>query len=105
MDAGQLATRLVLMQAIDTPDDQGGFTRSWHDADILWALVEPARAGFAMDAGRGVSRAHYRVLIREGMDISPRDRLRMGSQPLAIEAISIQDAGRFLRLDCVEIID
>jgi head-tail adaptor len=41
IDPGQLKRRLVLQQPVETPDDQGGVTRTWTSYGNAWKQVTP----------------------------------------------------------------
>lgn len=90
--ASRLRERLTLQQAVDTPDNLGGYSRNWVDVAELWAEVEAlasrSRSVEVFIDGQLQTRTLYRIRIRSRNDITTAMRLIYRTQPLAIRSVS-----------------
>jgi len=103
--AGQLRTRLVLEEPLDVPDGQGGVTRSFQTLAMLWASLEAASGQSALDRDALGARITHRIIVRTGIDLSVRHRLRLGERIFTIEAFRARRDGALIDIDAVEIAD
>ena len=69
LDPGALDARLVLEQAVETPDGQGGVAVSFSALATLWARIEPVAAKAQEAAGAVPVTVTHRIWLRR------RDRL------------------------------
>jgi SPP1 family predicted phage head-tail adaptor len=100
---GELRTRLVLEQPVDTPDGSGGVTRSYASVTTLWAALIPIAARAEVVADSLADTITHRVVIRSRTDVTTRHRLRAGARVFRIVASRDQDGrGRFLEIDAQE---
>jgi head-tail adaptor len=87
IDPGRLDQRLVIVAPTDTPDGAGGVTRTYADAETVWAQIEPlsAKADASDDSVGAVVR--YRITLRAGPDITMAHLLRRGTQTFLIDGV------------------
>lgn len=101
--AGALRHRLVLEEAVRTPDGGGGVTVAWSPVAMLWAGIESGSGseGYAADGLRG--EASHRITVRRRGGIMPAMRFRLGIRIFSILAILGRDDGSgFLTILAVE---
>jgi SPP1 family predicted phage head-tail adaptor len=105
-DPGTLRHRLVLEAPVETADGAGGVARSFATVTTLWAALVPVTArGDVVAADLGASVTH-RIVIRSGLDLTTRHRLREGARIFRIVALRDQDgSGRFIEIDAEERVD
>lgn len=98
-DPGQLKTRLVVQQPIETPDDQGGVVRNWTTFATVWAQVTPlaARRDAEADAD-GVTQA-YRIVLRSHLSLTLQHRFSDGARIYRIVTICEREDRRFIEID------
>lgn len=99
IDPGQLKTRLVLQQPVETPDDQGGVARTWTSYGNAWAQVTPLAARNAVDADSDGATQSYRIVMRSNFSLSLQHRLVDGARIYAITAIRDGDDRRYIEID------
>jgi head-tail adaptor len=99
IDPGQLRTRLVLQQPVETPDDQGGVSRAWSSFGNAWAKVAPmvAKPGVEEDASGATQ--HYRITMRANFSLTLQHRLVEGAKIYRIAAIRESDDRRYIEID------
>ncbi|MDF0600941.1 head-tail adaptor protein [Psychromarinibacter sp. C21-152] len=91
-----LSRRLVLEEAVRTPDGAGGYTTVWTPLGELWAEVD-GRRGRADEAGAlSLAKVVYRITVRGAPVGSPRrpvagQRLRDGNRRFAVMAVTEYD--------------
>jgi SPP1 family predicted phage head-tail adaptor len=96
-DAGQLTARLDLESAVETPDGQGGVTRSHTVAASLWARIEPVADTVAETGGVERQTITHRIWIRWSSVVQPGMRFRKGARLFVIRTLHDPDeTGRFL---------
>lgn len=97
-----LRHRLVHETPMETPDGQGGVTRSFLAVDALWGAIETSASPTEIADRPGAVLAH-RVTIRAPATVQPGDRLRLGARRFTVEAVSDPEGrGRRLVCDCRE---
>ena len=99
IDPGQLRTRLVLQQPVETPDDQGGVTRVWSSYGNAWAKVEPLSARPGVEADSSGVTQHYRITLRANFSLTLQHRLVEGARVYQIVAIRDSGDRRFIEID------
>lgn len=99
IDPGQLRTRLVLQQPIETPDDQGGVARVWSSYGNAWAKVVPLAARPGVEAESNGATQNYRITIRANFSLTLQHRLVEGAKVYQITAIRESDDRRFVEID------
>jgi SPP1 family predicted phage head-tail adaptor len=99
IDPGQLKTRLVVQQPVETPDDQGGVVRTWSTFATVWAQVTPraARRDIAADAD-GATQA-YRIVLRSHLSLTLQHRFSDGARIYRIVAIREREDRHFIEID------
>jgi head-tail adaptor len=98
-DPGQLKTRLVVQQPIETPDDQGGVTRAWTTFATVWAQVTPLAARRDVQADSDGATQSYRILLRSYLSLTLQHRFSDGARIYRIVAIRERDDRRFIEID------
>ena len=93
MSVVQLSRKLVLEQAVGTPDGAGGFVQGWAMLGTLWADLRPATGRSVAGEGVALSRQSYRITVRaapQGAPSRPRpgQRLREGALLFLIDAVT-----------------
>lgn len=99
IDPGQLKTRLVLQQPVETPDDQGGVLRTWSTFATVWAQVTPLSARNSVEADSDGATQNYRIVMRGNFSLTLQHRLVDGTRIYTINAIRERDDRRFLEID------
>lgn len=99
IDPGQLKTRLVLQQPVETPDDQGGVTRVWSSYGNAWAKVVPLAARPGVEADSNGATQDYRITMRASFSLTLQHRLMEGGKVYQIAAIRESSDRRFIEID------
>ena len=103
LDPGALDARLVLEQAVETPDGQGGVAVSFSALATLWARIEPVAAKAQEAAGAVPVTVTHRIWLRRRDGLSGGMRLRKGARLFTIRAARDPDeTGRYTLCDCEE---
>jgi SPP1 family predicted phage head-tail adaptor len=98
-----LNARLTLEAAIETPDGAGGVSRGYAAGVTIWAGVTPLAACEAVQAAAAGVAVTHRIIIRAGIAITTRDRLRYGACIFRIVTVREQDSsGRFVVIEAEE---
>ena len=98
-DPGQLKTRLVVQQPIETPDDQGGVVRSWTTFATVWAQVTPLAARRDVEADADGVTQTYRIVLRSHLSLTLQHRFSDGARIYRIVAIREREDRRFIEID------
>ena len=98
-DPGQLKTRLVVQQPIETPDDQGGVVRSWTTFATVWAQVTPLAAHRDVEADADGVTQTYRIVLRSHLSLTLQHRFSDGARIYRIVAIREREDRRFIEID------
>jgi len=100
IDPGQLRTRLVLQQPVETPDGQGGVVRTWSSFGNAWAQVTPLGASHTNEADSEAATQRYRIVMRSNFSLTLQHRLVDGARIYTISAIRDGDKDRrFIEID------
>lgn len=99
IDPGQLRTRLVLQQPVETPDDQGGVTRTWSSYGNAWAKIAPLSARPDVEADASGATQNYRITMRANFSLTLQHRLVEGVKIYRIVAIRDSDDRRYIEID------
>lgn len=99
IDPGQLKTRLVVQQPVETPDDQGGTVRSYTTFATVWAQVTPLGARRDVDADADGATQSYRIVLRSNLSLTLQHRFSDGARIYRIVAIRERDDRRFIEID------
>lgn len=99
IDPGQLKTRLVIQQPIETPDDQGGVVRTWTTFATVWAQMTPLGARRDVEADSDRVTQSYRIVLRSNLSLTLQHRFSDGARIYRIAAIRDRDDRRFIEID------
>lgn len=99
IDPGQLKTRLVIQQPVETPDDQGGVVRTWTTFATVWAQVTPLGSGRDIQADADGATQGYRIVLRSNLSLTLQHRFSDGTRIYRIAAIRERDDRRFIEID------
>ncbi|MBN8970112.1 MAG: phage head closure protein [Rhizobiales bacterium] len=99
IDPGQLRTRLVLQQPVETPDDQGGVVRDWSAFATVWAQVTPLAARRGIEADSDGASRRYRIVLRNNFSITLQHRFVEGTRIYRIVAIRDSEDRRTLEIE------
>ncbi len=99
IDPGQLKTRLVIQQPVETPDDQGGVVRAWTTFATVWAQVTPLGARRDVQAEADGATQNYRIVLRSNLSLTLQLRFSDGARIYRIVAIRDRDDRRFIEID------
>ena len=103
LDPGALATRLQLQGVEETPDGQGGASRSWSTVAALWGKVEPVSALGRELAGQEGQVVTHRIYLRARPDVAVGMRLVKLQRTFRIKAMHDPDeSGRYVVCLCEE---
>lgn len=101
---GELRHRVTLEAPTDTPDDAGGFARSYTPVAQLWARIEKLAARADFIAAREEQQTTHRVTTRWRGDVTQAMRFDHGGRRLYVRSVVDPDAmRRFLVCTCEEI--
>lgn len=101
---GALRHRVTLEAPTQTPDDAGGFARSYTPLTQLRAKIETRAARDDFIAEREEQQATHRVTIRWRNDVTQGVRFDHRGRKLLVRSVVDPDQQRrFLLCDCVEI--
>jgi len=95
--AGRLKTRLVLEAPSETPDGQGGVTRSYSAVATVWAAVTPLPAREAVEADAAGATERVRIVLRDEFALTLAHRFRDGARIYRVAALSVRE--RFIEID------
>ncbi|MEZ5785256.1 MAG: phage head closure protein [Xanthobacteraceae bacterium] len=99
IDPGRLNRRLVVEAPMETPDGAGGVIRAFVTVATQWAEVMPLAARADTEAASTGAVATHRILVRAGVEITTRHRLRLDAREFRIVALREQDrTGRFVEI-------
>lgn len=99
IDPGQLRTRLVLQQPVETPDDQGGVVRDWSAFATVWAQVTPLAARRGIEADSDGASRRYRIVLRNNFSITLQHRFVEGARIYRIVTIRDSEDRRTLEIE------
>lgn len=100
---GDLRVELRLEQMTQSPDGLGGFSESWNETGLVFAMVEPASARDRFGAGQTLEDVTHRITIRHRPDVASGMRLRRGIRVFDIRTVHDPDeTGRYLVLKARE---
>jgi SPP1 family predicted phage head-tail adaptor len=99
IDPGQLRTRLVLQQPVETPDDQGGVTRVWSSYGNAWARIVPLTVRAGVEAAASGATQTYRITMRANFSLTLQHRLVEGAKVYQIIAIRDSDDRCYIEID------
>jgi SPP1 family predicted phage head-tail adaptor len=99
IDPGQLKTRLVIQQPVETPDDQGGVVRTWTTFATVWAQVTPLSARRDVEADADGATQSYRIVLRSNLSLTLQHRFSDGARIYRIVNIRDRDDRRFIEID------
>lgn len=98
---GSLRHRVTLERERLTPGEAGSFDRDWEVIGIAWAAITPKSSRTSHERDRRLRRDRYEVTLRARRGFAEADRLRWGTETLAVTGCRAGDlAGRFLVLTC-----
>jgi SPP1 family predicted phage head-tail adaptor len=102
-DPGQMTARLALEAPVDTPDGQGGSTKSFVETASAWALIEPVGDAVEEQASAEIFRRTHRIWLRFRTDVAAGMRLRKGARIFWIGGTQDpDDSRRYLICHCEE---
>lgn len=99
IDPGRLKTRLVAQRPVETPDGQGGVTRTWEAFATVWAQVVPRAARHEIAADADGATLSWRIVLRTGLSLTLQHRFSDGARVYRIIAIRDSGNGRFIEID------
>lgn len=85
--SSRLRHRLMLQEEVMTPDEGGGYIRSWDDVANIWAEIVPLNGRERLFAGKLQAEVTHRVTIRYTNNISTSNRLIFESRVFNIRAV------------------
>lgn len=97
--AGDLKRRLVLEAPAETDDGAGGVRRVYTAVTRVWAQVVPVSARPDVNADSLGATLRYRIVIRAGVEVTTRHRLRDGERIFRVTAAQISPDRHFLEID------
>lgn len=103
--AGEMRHRLLIEEPVETPDSEGGVTRSFAPLTTIWAKVELLRGRSDVEGDALQARITHRITIRSGVDLSLRHRLSEGGRHFIIQSFHAHADGRLIDIDAEERID
>ncbi|SOC35598.1 SPP1 family predicted phage head-tail adaptor [Rhizobium subbaraonis] len=102
-DPGVFTARLTLERSVETPDGQGGVSRTYAAFGSAWARIEPVSAGRSAAADAYPMRVTHRIWLRHRGDLTTGVRLRKGARLFDIRTFRDPDESRrYVVCDCEE---
>jgi SPP1 family predicted phage head-tail adaptor len=89
--ASRLRERITIEEPVDTPDGQGGVSRSWDAVASCFAEVTPLGGTERFDAGKVGERVSYRIVVRARTDVTVAMRVVWQSHVLNIRSAVVID--------------
>ncbi|PYE35990.1 SPP1 family predicted phage head-tail adaptor [Rhizobium sp. PP-F2F-G38] len=103
IDPGRMTARMELERPVETPDGQGGISRTFASAGALWTLIEPRGALTGERRHEAVSDVEHDVWIRHRADVSAGMRFRKGARLFVVlSAFDPDESRRYLVCRCRE---
>jgi SPP1 family predicted phage head-tail adaptor len=99
---GDLNRRLALEAPVEFDDGAGGFTRLYDVVTVAWAKVVPLSAAQSIVADSPGGAMRYRIVVRDGPDITTRHRFQDGARIYRILAVQRSADRRFLEIEAEE---
>lgn len=99
-NAGRLDRRIEIQRATEVQDSFGQVTQTWVLHATVWANFLPAGGAESFTADQRSSRSGAVFTIRYLAGITPRMRVKMGSEIWEIEEVSEPTRRRWLVLTC-----
>jgi SPP1 family predicted phage head-tail adaptor len=113
ISASKLNRRISMEEPTDTPDGQGGFTRTWttvsgcQSVPAAFKEIVLPKAGDEKFIAQQVFASHWReirIRYRPSTNITDQMRVRYGNKVFAIRAIDVpEEAQRVIVLLCEEL--
>ncbi|KQS77464.1 hypothetical protein ASG25_03410 [Rhizobium sp. Leaf384] len=103
IDPGRMTARMNLEVPVETPDGQGGMSRTFVPTGPLWALIEPRVALIVDRRDERVVDVEHDVWIRHRTGVTPGMRFRKGTRLLVVlSAFDPDETRRYLVCRCRE---
>lgn len=101
--SSRLRHRLTLQQEVQTPDNAGGYTRSWQDVAQLWAEIIPtstvSMSKEILFAGQLQAQVTHKILLRYRAGVSAGMRLLFDNRAFNIRyVLNSEEAGETLEI-------
>lgn len=84
----RLRHKLTLQQEVRTPDDVGGYTRTWSDVADLWAEIMPLTGNERLLGPQLQSEVTHKILLRYRDGITAGMRLVFENRALNIRYVT-----------------
>ena len=95
----RLRQRLTLQREVRTPDDAGGYARSWEDVADVWAEIIPVRGNERLFGHQLQSEVSHKIMLRYRADVSAGMRLLFENRAFNIRyVINSAEEGETLEL-------
>jgi SPP1 family predicted phage head-tail adaptor len=102
-DPGKLRHRLVLEAPVEADDGAGGVTRSYEAVATVWAAIAPVALAEQVAAEALGTKLTHRIVVRAGLELTPRHRFTLGARVFRILGIRDPDErGRFREISAEE---
>lgn len=96
IDPGLMRRELRLKQLVPVADGAGGYTETWQETGVLYALVEPVSALSFRAAQQALEETTHRVTVRFRTGLKAGMRLTLGSRIFEIQTVHDPDeTGRY----------
>lgn len=95
---GRMKTRLVIEAPDESDDGQGGVVRGYVPVATVWAAMMPASAQHGGEADADGAVVRLRIVLRSGVALTLRHRLRDGGRTYRITALSDSADRRFIEI-------
>lgn len=91
MSTPNLDTLLSFEMVVDTPDDSGGYARTWEERCRAWAQVKPTAQGEAYLQGKVTARRGYKLTCRvpDVQNVTVVDRVTVNGDLCNVSAVCI----------------
>lgn len=103
IDAGRFSRQLTIENEVDVADGLGGFSKTYHPTDTVWAHICPLSASAKNEADAQISQVTHRILLRFRAGVSPGSRFVTGTRRFYVETVRDPDeTGRYIECMVVE---
>lgn len=106
VSSGAFNKRIAIQSPVDTPDGEGGSTRTWSTVVTTWAHIEPWKGKEAWLVGQVYSNMWTKMLIRyrPSLNVTPVMRVAYGKRTYNIRSVSVPaEAQTTIELLCEEL--
>lgn len=98
-DPGRLRHKIIVQQATNNHDADGGFTADWTDVAGAWALITPLSVDVVLRAGADEQDLTHQIIIRHMPMVKSDMRVAFGGRTFEVRTVAdLDETGRYMQL-------